>query len=852
MKHKLLVITSGTIAAGVGQELAKQIKAHPASELQLVVRYIDTANLLTRYSGLRSGEWYQMTINPQFMDTVRRNPQNYPDLKELLYPGFLPEIQGSGGGSIRYNAAGAMAINRKRMKEWLTTSITDLVRSDIGQIELSIALVISSVGATGSGSLEQLIDLVVDCSQTANIPSPLHCDVFILQPGMQGVTDLGLSNTLALYAELAAFRLSGDNSNTKSYRGRTLLLGWGSERNMASIEQLRETAATLVRLTHDPCTDLATEFQEREVDNHVLREVDWQTQLPSHLSSATAVTISLGDLEEKIAQRDAVRLIDTLVFGGKPSETTEGEYFIPNTDRAEHKAGPLLNTLTNFLQGDMPEDRYRHLVGRLTESLTVQSLQINAPQLQGMTAQQQAARLKGAWIYDKEEIIKSGRRRIHDQGAALAGTALQDIVQSRRTAIANGMSLRDLRDEYQYMDGLIASTITIQQGFSPEATGEKDVLHKLSTLERTGNWGRDRALQQAIGAVHGHLEATLQRESHSAALDVLKLLQNHCAEALRNLEIVLGKLLRQRKNNPRWAGSNQKFRIDMNHLLHMAALSDDAEITRYANMVSIFASTNRRRGTSGAGAGAIGRIVAGEQQTDQVGEFRKWLDEQGKLDALFAGEIDTLLDLAQSYASNYVHNEVRQHSVVDVLLQTGENVLQHRLNDAAQKAHSLVTYNRDFASERREARHVSAYWRNEEQRGILQRAINQAFGQGQCTLIGSNDPSEIVVFYYVDGLPMSAINDLTGRCLEEFLKRCRSWHRQTKINSNGADPNNRYKQRIGVPVYCGRNAERRVRETGIISRMYSVRGQNVGTYTSDEIPELADDPHILASDDYVD
>src|SRR2546430_11529480 len=28
------------------------------------------------------------------------------------------------------------------------------------------------------------------------------------------------------------------------------------------------------------------------------------TQLPSHLSSATAVTISLGDLEEKIAQRD--------------------------------------------------------------------------------------------------------------------------------------------------------------------------------------------------------------------------------------------------------------------------------------------------------------------------------------------------------------------------------------------------------------------------------------------------------------------------------------------------------------------------------------------------------------------
>jgi hypothetical protein len=469
-----------------------------------------------------------------------------------------------------------------------------------------------------------------------------------------------------------------------------------------------------------------------------------------------------------------------------------------------------------------------------------------------MTAQQQAARLRGSWIYDKEEIIKSGRRRIQDQGAALAGMALQDIVDSRRTTIANGMSLRDLRDEYQKMDGILASTITIQQSFSPDATDERDVIRKLSALERAGSWGRDRALQQAIGAVHGHLDAMLQRESHTAALDVLKLLQNHCAEALRNLEIVLGKLLRQRKNNPRWAGSDQKFRIDMNHLLHMAALSDDAEITRYANMVSIFASTNRRRGTGGAGAGAIGRIVAGEQQTDQVGEFRKWMDDQGKLDALFTGEIDTLLDLAQSYASNYVHNEVRQHSVIDVLLQTGEDVLLHRLSDAAQKAHSLVTYNREFASERREARHVSAYWKDEEQRGVLQRTINQAFGQGQCTLIESKDPSEIVVFYYVDGLPMSAINDLTGRCLEEFLKRCRSWHRQAKINNNGADPNSRYKQRVGVPVYSGRSAERRVRETGVISRMYSVRGQNVGTYTVDEIPELADDSQKITSDDYVD
>ncbi len=788
MTHKLLVITAGTIAAGVGLEFSKQVKAHSACELQPVVRYIDTAHLPTRYSGLRSGEWFQMTINPQFMDTIRRNQENYPYLKELLYPGFLPEIQGSGGGSIRYNAAGAIAINRVRMKDWLTTSITDLVKSGGGQVDLSIALVVSAVGATGSGTLERLVDMIVDCSQTASIPSPLHLDVFILQPGMQGVTDLGLSNTLALYAEMAASRLSRNNNGSK------------------------------------------------EVDNHVLREQDWQTLLPSHLSSSTAVTISLGDLEEKIIQRDAVRLIDMLVFGGKPSESASGEYFIPGTTKTERQAGPLLGALTSFLQGETPEDRYKHLIERLTEVISVQALQTTAAQVKDQSAQQQASRLRSLWQFDKEEIAKRGRQKIQEQGATLAGTALQDITRSRREAMATGLSLRDLRDEYRDMENLLTSTLAVQQESSQGAADDSEVVRKINALERA-MWGKERALLQALGAVQGNLEQTLRRESHTAAVEVLKLLQSHCAESLRNLEIVLQKLLRQRKNNPKWAVADQDFRIDMHHLLHMAALSTPEEITRYADMVSIFASQNRRR----EAGGTIGRIVAGEEQkVDQLAAFRKWLDDQRKLDALFAGEIDVLLDLAQNYAREYVHAEVQEHSVVDVLLQTGEEILLQRLRDAATKAHSLVSFSAQFASELREARLVSAYYKNEEQRGLLQKAINQAFGQGQCVLINSRDPSEIAIFYYVDGLPMSAVNDLTGRCLDAFLKRRRAWFRQSKLNGNGTETNGSYKQRVGVPVYSGKDAQQRVLETGVIRQLYGVRGQNVDIYPSEEIPELAD------------
>src|SRR5207245_11088692 len=99
-----------------------------------------------------------------------------------------------------------------------------------------------------------------------------------------------------------------------------------------------------------------------------------------------------------------------------------------------------------------------------------------------------------------------------------------------------------------------------------------------------------------------------------------------------------------------------------------------------ADMVSIFASQKRGR----EAGGTIGRIVAGEEQkVDQLAAFGKWLEDQRKLDALFAGEIDVLLDLAQNYAREYVQADVQEHSVVDVLLHTGEGIVLQRMRDGA-------------------------------------------------------------------------------------------------------------------------------------------------------------------------
>jgi hypothetical protein len=51
-------------------------------------------------------------------------------------------------------------------------------------------------------------------------------------------------------------------------------------------------------------------------------------------------------------------------------------------------------------------------------------------------------------------------------------------------------------------------------------------------------------------------------------------------------------------------------------------------------------------------------------------------------------------------------------------------------------------------------------------------------------------------------------------------------------------------QRVGVPIFSGQDAENRVQETGVVKRLYSVRGKEVGEYKAEDVPELAPKPTI--------
>ncbi|HLG75228.1 MAG TPA: hypothetical protein VKX46_02365, partial [Ktedonobacteraceae bacterium] len=315
-RKKLLILAVGTEASGAARMAKEQIHAHPESELEVMVRYIDTDWLPNYDRTLHSTEWFHLQINPNYMRDLLPQIERYPRIHNLLFQGLLPATDIAGGGAIRYNGAGAVEMQREKLRIWLSESMRALKSYGDGQATISIALVISSVGATGSGSLEHLLDVVVDAAGSAEVRSTdqdttIDCNVYILQPG-EGLTGVGLANALALYAELAATQLSQKPTGHRHYRGRTMMVGWGSNISLKSKEHLKEAAATIIRLTNDPVTQFPARFMASQSNHHVLRELDPLSQLPSHLSLATMVTINTGTLVEQVIERDLSRLIKTV------------------------------------------------------------------------------------------------------------------------------------------------------------------------------------------------------------------------------------------------------------------------------------------------------------------------------------------------------------------------------------------------------------------------------------------------------------------------------------------------------------------------------------------------------------
>lgn len=820
MSKKLLVITAGTVAASVGRTLMKQMREHPSSELTVMVRFIDTAYLPSRDSALYQGEWFQLNIGDRYMRAVQQEIERglqqdkikYPRIASMLFDGLLPATASTGGGSIRYNGAGAVEIKREELRRWLSGCMTDLARAGDRSTNVSIALIVSAVGATGSGSLEHLIDVIVDAANFAGVytteQGTIRCDTYILQPS-QDVTDLGMANTLALFAELAASQLSG--GSTRSYQGRKILIGWGSDTALTSIDQLQEVGATIVRLSSDPASMFSAEHREREVDNHILRELDPISKLPMHLSLATIATISLGRLEEQIIQRDVTRLVNSLVFENGHHNDTDNV---------------LLGKFADALAGEDAESRYQKLLDYLANVVGLNDIQwridstVNA---KGTPEGDKGGKLMSIWQEGKTDTNRL-RHRIKDNALSVAADAEKELERIKGERLGRGgVSLTTLREEYRALQDVLATTLEVARQDTRRSVNDAPILNIQRKLNRPWPFvlfNRKANLQQLASAIKRNLQDRLQENTLSSAILVLERLERRCDEIGRNLDIVLNKLRRKRDDDLRFANTTQALNIDSGNPMNIVALSTPDEINAYASQVSIFTSE--------------------QDAPEQLAEFRQWLQGKRELDALFKGNLEQLMEVVTKYTREKVRAAMEKHSILDILHRAGGDTLPSRLREAAERANALIRYSRDFAPGLREAWHVSAFYANGDQREELQDAVKASITQGQCTLLYSNDPGEIALFYYVDGIPMSAIEDLTGRCLDAFLKRRLLWEEQKEEldGNHPVDSINSQNQRVGVPVFSGKDAELRVLQTGVIRRLYAVRRSEVSDYKEDMLPEL--------------
>lgn len=819
--RKLFVVTAGTVAAGVGKEILRQVRAHPASQLAVKVRYLDTARLDNRIP-VRDGEWQQMHIDPVLMRVLYNDRASNPMLDQMLYDGLLPKTTGVGGGQIRYNGAGALLVNREKLLTWLSTNIAELARSGDSSVNISIALILSSVGATGSGSAQYLIELIGDAAYNANLPTPIRCDMFVLQPGTDNVRDLGLANTLALYAELAGARLDRVDTDVKRYQGRVIMVGWGTGSVLANLDQLQNTAATLVRVINDPVSDFVAEYQEREVDNHVLQELDALTHLPTHLSSATAVTISLGNLQEQIIERDAAILVNNLVSGGDVSEEAKTR---------------LIGAIAAVLAGSDARERYQSLVTYLAEDIdeglrikrsnTGDAVLTNPPPTHATTL----------YRYWQEDIgkVNASVRDMQTRGARLLDQVKTKLHEQQSAAIrTSNLSLQGICEAYRRFTTVVHETLLFARQNVNLRAMPIQVQQRLQGLDETArrrirSQERESAVQGTIKAMRDHLDTYVEEKANPVALEILEELEYEGAEQLRNLEATLNRLEKQRQTGASWAAAvSRPLTLGLGQPLTIPALSngnriegEDDEIERYYQRVSIFTARNRRRGYTTAAPPTV--------DSQQLADFRGKVTDQ-QLTDLFKGDLDLILQVAHDYVERQVSEEMRKYSVLDVLLQDGEEVLQERLKEASSRATPLINFIQGFAQSRQEVWHVSAYYKDAEQRRILERAMREAFGQGRYELIVTRDPTEIVVFYYVDGLPLSAVQDFQGRCLDAFLQRRLDWQTETSSSQTNLS------QRVGVPVYSGQDAQQRVISTRVIAQLCKATGRDFSKYAL--LPEL--------------
>jgi hypothetical protein len=810
MEQKLLVVALGTTGGEVSLAFRQQVAQRTARDFYYKILCLDTSDQLRKSGRIAPNEFVHLVTEEHYIRNIIANSETAaPKLHQMLYPHFPPPPStANGAGNIRYSAAALLALPalQNNIRSSLSTLIDQLANmGETRSRDISFVIVISAVGATGSGAMSLLLPLILETAHNAGIAEP-KIDVIILHPVLNVSDTLLLANAEALYIELAAMQ---NDPIHNSYTGRKIILGSGGQSHtITKLEELERTAATLLRLTTDARYGITQPYWGTLPNRGVLRGLEIQTLLPTHLSSVTPVTIGLANLGKQVIDVDTAKFINRFIYGVQHQKQ----------DAPQSEVNSLLGHLAS-LQGSDAEASYRLLLDELTATIRngLGSNGLSVATLARLNNRQKADRIRSQYQSDLD-FIEQEKTKIHPQAQGKFRDLQKALNTERVNYILKDCPLAQLLNDYREMLDRIkkiqvaASKVKV----SPPVSDEELTQWRDSVAAH----GRPQAINGYIDAVQRNLTSRCEAAAVQTAIMFLTSLEHECQDAIRRIQAFINEATQRFRNKPGWNSNDSALQVQNDHSLYISALSNKQDIEQYYNHVSIFAQSDEGLFSEGDGT-----------QLDPLALFRHELEQRDLVKHFFDSNYNKIFTAIEQYVERCIKVQLDNYPLMNVFESMRPAVLRDCLTQALGRAQSLMPFARGYAASCVEECYVTASWSNGLQHSMLDEALSQI--SQKATLIQSDDPTEIVVFYLVDGLAITALNELTSRCLGAFLEQRRIW---TLYNSNRAL---RGSMR-GIPVYSGYNFELQVRQQGIVHQLYKAKQLSVAEYTKDQVPELAD------------
>ncbi len=814
VKH--LIIAIGTTGGEVALEFKDQMAQRPIKNTYYKTCYLDTSDSLRRGGKVAENEFIHLTANSRFMENaIAASPERNPLLHEILYPHFPPPpTTGNGAGNIRYSAAATLTVPalRETIRHKISTLIDQLAVMGDKRRDISFSIIVSAVGATGSGTVELFLPLLLEAANHSGISKP-NCDIIILHPMMNATRELLLANAEALYIEMA---VGQNDALYERFNGRRLVIGSGGQAyTLNNLDALKKTAATLVRLTCDSLSGITQPYWDSLPNRHVLRDLETETSLPTHLSSATPITIGLSNLGQQVIQVDTVRLVSHLVLGHVHPDTTQ-----------QRSTNTLLG-LFNFLQSNNSNNSYKLLRERLTENIR-QYIDDSLPvetSMRTFPPPQQSDQLRLAYKSGLEYIAQNGPKLIQQQAEKLYTQLITNIHSERTKYVMTDRPLTQLRNDFKEVQERIstlqaaAAKITVDLPWK-----EEDVQRQFEALAR-----KKLTPGSVLRTLQENLTSKCEAEAIQTTTAFLNALENECVETIRRLQSFIHYAHEQYEHRSGWNTDQPHLEAESDYPLYIPALTSEQAIEQYYNRVSIFTKNKKQQGF----------LNPAGQAEDPLALFREDLESKKTVEHFFDGHYALIFEQIEEYVNKRVQQRLGRAPLLDLLEQIDGPILEESVRAALERAQSLIPFTKEYAVNRVEEWYVTACWSNEGQRTQLEKAMKGVSETAE--LYRSEDPTEIVVFYLIDGLSLPAVDDLTSRCFQPFLQRRAEWTRnmnQARRRQRPTRPG--HSTMAGTPIYNSYTTEQRICDLGIVYELYRVKGNSVGDYTADQVSELAE------------